>query len=405
MILPRKRDRRRRVLRWAALTGAGAAAGLLAALMVGGWTGVALGAAVLLAALALAHPVMIAPPGVPILTYHSVSPDPSWLPWADEIAVHPETFERHLATLAKMGCTVLRTADYVALRAEGRPIPAGAVVLHFDDGYFDNWLFAAPLLKRFGMAGTFFASLDFIDPGTQLRSAPGAAVHGYMNWAELRALDSDPLFDVEPHGIDHGRVPISGRVVGTLTEENWRDLAWMQWANMPGPKHGWYLSASPPAVPLGTPVPESEGALAAPCFRDGALESDAEFRARVAADLHRCQAEFEERLGRRPTLFCWPENRVAPQSREVARELGYLATTGGTGRNTAGEPAAILSRIHVGDRALGLRWGPAEALRLRATVRLFQGNHYWYLVAVPMDLARRLLSRRRTGSGGLPYRG
>jgi hypothetical protein len=80
--------------------------------------------------------------------------------------------------------------------------------------------------------------------------------------------------------------------------------------------------------------------------------------------------------------------------------LGYEATTGGLGRNTAAEPAhVILSRIHAGDRALGFRWGPAESLRIRATVRLFQGNHYWYLVSAPMDLIRRTVTAIRDRIG------
>ncbi|HEX8257943.1 MAG TPA: hypothetical protein VF589_09935, partial [Allosphingosinicella sp.] len=141
------------------------------------------------------------------------------------------------------------------------------------------------------------------------------------------------------------------------------------------------------------------GALAAPKFADGARETDAQFRARIAADLVRCREAYAARLGHPPTLFCWPENRVAGAGREVAEKLGYRATTAGNGRNTAAEPPSILSRIHVGDRALGFRWGPAEALRLRATVRLFQGNHYWYLVAAPMDLIRRIVFAARDRAG------
>jgi hypothetical protein len=98
-------------------------------------------------------------------------------------------------------------------------------------------------------------------------------------------------------------------------------------------------------------------------------------------------------------LFCWPENRVSAAGRRIAAQLGYLATTGGEGRNAAAEPAHVLSRIHAGDRALGFRCGPAEALRIRAAVGLFHGNHYWYLVAAPMDLVRRLVMRLRSRFG------
>jgi hypothetical protein len=397
--LRRRRDeRKRRVRAWAACAGAGGGAGLLLWLILGGWPGAALALGALLAGLAFGHRFMIAPPGVPILTYHPVSPDPSWLPWGDEIAVHPDTLRQHLAAMRGMGCEVVSTRRLIEARRLGEPLPKRPVVLHFDDGYLDNRLYAAPILREADASATFYASLDFVAPGEDLRTGPDP--RGYMNWPELAELDADPLFEVEPHGIDHGRVAISARTVGTLTEANWRSLAWMQWAATPGSKHDWYLHDTPLAVPLGSPVPESEGALAAPAFRDGRRESAEEYRARVADHLGRCMAEFEHRLGRRPHTFCWPENRVSAPAREIAAALGYEATTGGEWRNTPSEPPSILSRIHAGDRALGFRFAPAERLHIRAVIGLFEGNHYWYLVTGPMSLARRLvfaLSRRRRG--------
>lgn len=394
----RRDERKRRVQAWAACAAGGGGGGLLLWLILGGWAGAALALGALLAGLAIGHRFMIAPPGVPILTYHSVSPDPSWLPWADEIAVHPETLRHHLAAIRGMGCEIISTRRFVEARRLGEKLPQRPVVLHFDDGYLDNWLYAAPILREAGAPATFFASLDFVAPGEELRS--GGDSRGYMNWAELAQLNAEPLFEVEPHGIDHGRVAVSGRTVGTLTAKNWRSLAWMQWAATPGSKHDWYLHESPPAVPLGSPVPESEGALAAPAFRDGRRESGEEYRARVADHLGRCVAEFERRLGRRPQTFCWPENRVSAAAREIAAALGYAATTGGECRNTASEPSSILSRIHAGDRALGFRFAPAERLHIRALIGLFEGNHYWYLVTGPMSLARRIVFALRRGGRG-----
>jgi hypothetical protein len=396
-IRPRRQDRNRRVRSWAACVAAGAVVGAFAGLLAGG------GPAMLLILLGgsigavLGHRFMIAPPGVAILTYHSVSPDPAWLPWSREIAVHPDTLRAHLETMRRMGCTILSSRRFIASRLAGEPLPDRAVVLHFDDGYLDNWLFAAPLLREAKAPATFFASLDFIDPTREARTArPGQDVRGYMNWAELEKLEQESWFEVEPHGIDHGRVPVSDRQVDTVTARNWRSLAWLQWGATPGPKHDWYLAQQPTAVPIGAPVPESEGALAAPAL----WESQEEYRARVEQHLGRCMDAFEARLGIVPQIFCWPENRVSAAARTIASRLGYAATTGGTGRNSESEPAYIMSRIHAGDRALGFRWPPAERLRIRAGIRLFQGNHYWYLVTAPMDLIRRLVMalRNRMGS-------
>lgn len=395
--MTRKGERIARTRRWAAIV----ALSLVAAVIV--WAAVPApwhwGAELIVAVgLMIGHRQMIAPVGVAVLTYHSASPDPAWLPWSREIAVHPATFERHLRTLRRMGVTLVGSRALSERRSAGAPVLRNAVALHFDDGYFDNWRCAAPLLRAYDAPATFFASLDFVDPARGLRG--GGALDGYMNWDELAALEADPRFEVEPHGVAHARVPTSDRVVGTLDAANWRTHAWMQWAATPGPKHDWYRRTLPDAVPIGSAIPASGLALAEPAYRDGLRESADTLHDRIARDLTACRAAFERELGITPKLFCWPENKLCAQGRTIARDLGYRATTGGRGRNTADEPADTISRIHVNDRALGFRWLAAEALYLRAAVRLMQGNHYWYLLLAPMQVTRRVVFaiRRRFGS-------
>ena len=387
--MTRKRERRARILRWAATMVVGLlGAGTLLAFTSepAGWL---LAPLCLMGAAAIGHRFMIAPPGVAILTYHSVSPAPGWLPWSREVAVHPRTFARHLEVLQRIGAAVLPTRVLVTHRAAGAALPQRPVAIHFDDGYYDNHRFAAPLLRQHGFGATFFPSLDFIEPDGSPRREDVA--EGYMRWSELAELAAVPGFEVEPHGVAHARVPVSDRTVGILDSSNWRANAWLQWAATPGPKYDWFRQSAPVAVPLGTPIPASGLALAVPAWIGGAPETPHAFASRIEGDLSECRATFLARLGYVPRIFCWPENKSCAEGRQIARSIGYTATTGGTGRNTADEPPEILSRIHIGDRALGFRWLAAEALHFRASVRLMQGNHYWYLVLAPMNLTRRLV--------------
>jgi peptidoglycan/xylan/chitin deacetylase (PgdA/CDA1 family) len=48
------------------------------------------------------------------------------------------------------------------LKGEKSP-PYGAVAITFDDGYKDNFRFAAPILNRFGISGTFYILVDSVD--------------------------------------------------------------------------------------------------------------------------------------------------------------------------------------------------------------------------------------------------
>ncbi|WBH17818.1 polysaccharide deacetylase family protein [Sphingomonas radiodurans] len=394
--MTRKEERRRRVLRWSAMLGAGIVSAAAIVLLIPGALGLIAAALAVLLALVAGHRVMIAPPGVAILTYHSISPQPGWLPWSRDIAVHPDTFARHLATLDRIGAKVIATREFVERRRAGEPVPDRSVVLHFDDGYLDNHQYAMPLLQRHAMPATFFPSLDFIEPDDRPRH--DGSGEGYMRWAELIDLRAFG-FEVEPHGVDHARVPTSDKIVGRLDAANWRQHAWMQWAATPGPKHDWFRMAAPAAVPLGSPIPASGLALAERAWIGSAREDTTAFVGRIERDLVACRTTFSQRLGSPPRIFCWPENKVGNEGREIARRLGYVASTGGKRRNTAEEPAEVLSRLHIDDRALGFRWLPAEALYLRASVRLMQGNHYWYLLLAPMQAFRRFMIALRSRLG------
>ena len=80
--MTRKAERRARVLRWGAILVTGVVAAGAILVLLPGMLGLIAAALAVLVALVAGHRVMIAPPGVAILTYHSVSPAPGWLPWS-----------------------------------------------------------------------------------------------------------------------------------------------------------------------------------------------------------------------------------------------------------------------------------------------------------------------------------
>lgn len=391
----RKRIRALRCGTWAAFVLASLLVNLL--LHMGdagvGWTALALAAT--LAGLALGHRWMKDEGGVPVLTYHSISEDGGWLPWSTNV-VTPETFDRHMRMLREKGLGVIRTRDLIDARQNGRALPPRPVVVHLDDGALDNWVAALPILRRWGVPATIFVSLDFIENGNAVRpslddvetgAAPRRALtwRGYLNWAEIEMIRREGLVDVQPHGIDHGRVDTGPRLVGELTPANWRSLAWVQWRAVAGPKADWHLWQAPPAIPFGTPLRENAPALSARAWGDAAgLESTEAFEARLRHHLER-----PLRVLGQGEVFCWPENRTCDSARRIAAEIGYRATTGGNGANRPDEDPRVISRLGVGDRVLGFRWPAAEALALWAAIRVFQGNLYWYFPLLVLGLLRK----------------
>jgi peptidoglycan/xylan/chitin deacetylase (PgdA/CDA1 family) len=372
----RRVARRRRVWAWYACMAAA-----LAPLALGmpAWS-----VALPIATALLLHPWMRREDGVAILTYHSVAPSSAWLPWAREIAVCPETLNRQLTMLRRGGCTLVSTRAIIDAREKGLALPDRPVALHFDDGYYDNWLHAAPILKRHAAPACFFVTTRFIEPSP--RTTPEGADDGYMTAEEIRDLNDHPGFEVHPHGTDHGRVAISGRAVATLSPRNWRGHAWMIWRSGDGSLHDWHRREHPP-LPYGTEVPESAPALAAPAV----CETRAAFEARIRDTLATSRHCLRDICDTPADIYCWPENEVGPEGRKIAAGLGFRATTGGLCRNAPGEPPEVLSRVHMGDRALGFRWVWADGLLALATARAFHGNYYWALLLAPAAALRRLV--------------
>ena len=97
---------------------------------------------------------------IPVITYHHINEHRG-----DTVTVSPDYFEGQLKYLTDHGYESIFLDDLVAyLNGEtvkhsrgsavrqypkGKPFSGRTVVLTFDDGYFDNWLHAFPLLKKY----------------------------------------------------------------------------------------------------------------------------------------------------------------------------------------------------------------------------------------------------------------
>lgn len=359
------------------------------------WGGILL----IVVSLGVGHCWMYKPGGVPALIYHSVSDSSAWLPWRSEISVRPATFALHLETIKKMGCNVLTTEQFVRYRKNRIPIPPQTMMIHLDDGYLDNWTAAFPLLKQYGLSATLFVSTDFIEEGddlrpqmTQLNETENDSLQwqGYINWRELAVMEQSGIISVQAHGTDHARGEIDTKAIDSLSSDNWRKLIWKQWQAMPGNKCDWHKLKAPPHFPLGTRLGNHIPALSGPVLdQNGQMESLDAYKNRIRQTFQRCRNEIGTRLNKDVSIFCWPHNVFSETAHTVAIESGFIATTSGVGENRPDEDCERISRVHIHENAVGWYWPWAEALYLRATIRLFQGNYYWYWVVMVLSAARK----------------
>lgn len=94
-----------------------------------------------------------------VLYFHKVQRRPTGL-WG-ESALSVEAFEAQVRFIAE-NYRPMALSELVARLREGRPIPDRTVVLTFDDGYRNNLVLAAPVLRRWGVPATLFIPTGLI---------------------------------------------------------------------------------------------------------------------------------------------------------------------------------------------------------------------------------------------------
>lgn len=95
---------------------------------------------------------------VAILMYHRVSPKQD--NWSFE-PINPQSFERQMQYFCR-SCEILSLDKLAQYIQQGKSLPEKAVVITFDDGYKDNYLYAYPILKKYHVPATIFLATGHI---------------------------------------------------------------------------------------------------------------------------------------------------------------------------------------------------------------------------------------------------
>jgi peptidoglycan/xylan/chitin deacetylase (PgdA/CDA1 family) len=136
-----------------------------------------------------------------VLMYHKVNDLPG-----NPVTVPVGAFEEQMGELSELGYTVVGLDAVLAHYTEGAPLPAGATLISFDDGYRDVLRHALPVLRRNGYPAVLFVPLGFVGEASPLPHEKRFAAQGIVNrtldWDELRELDANGV-RIECHGISH----------------------------------------------------------------------------------------------------------------------------------------------------------------------------------------------------------
>lgn len=134
---------------------------------------------------------------VPIIMYHSVVKDPSL---AGEYIITADELETDIKGLLARGYTPVFCSE-IADFADGRgELPEKPVVLSFDDGCYNNFLYVLPLLEKYDVKATFAIVGEWCEQAASEEQP--SPVYSYMDCDNLRTLVLSGRCELANHGFE-----------------------------------------------------------------------------------------------------------------------------------------------------------------------------------------------------------
>lgn len=231
---------------------------------------------------------------IPVLMYHHVNPHKG-----DMITVTPEVFDGQMRHISEAGYRTLDIDELVSYLHGGLVLEQKAVAVTFDDGWLDNYLFAWPILEKYGIKAAVFIVTDWVEEASGGDAAVPAAVpvHGESKGLVFRGLCRQVIL-------------------------NWDLISKMSGSGLVN----FYSHTRSHA------------------------ECDKIAPAALLEELTASRTVIEERLKRPCPYLCWPRGKYNDAAVSSARDAGYKALfTTNAGVVTTGSDPFAISRIVVKD--------------------------------------------------------
>lgn len=133
---------------------------------------------------------------IPVLLYHDfVATVPDTDPNNFEYINTPESFEENIKTFLNNGYTIMSMKELDAANKGKMELPSKPIVITFDDGYYSNYEYIYPILKKYHVKASIFIVTDNI----------GKEIDGikYLGWEECLEMQNSGLVEIFSHNKKH----------------------------------------------------------------------------------------------------------------------------------------------------------------------------------------------------------
>lgn len=133
---------------------------------------------------------------IPILLYHDfVLEVPEDDPDDFNYINTPNGFEENIKILLDNGYTFLSFKDLNEAYSGKKELPDKPILITFDDGYYSNYKYIFPILKKYNVSGSIFIVTDNI----------GKTIDGkkYLTWKQCEIMQDSGLVEIFSHSKRH----------------------------------------------------------------------------------------------------------------------------------------------------------------------------------------------------------
>lgn len=205
---------------------------------------------------------------LPIIMYHSLMKDSKY---QGQFVISPTQLEDDLKALTEKGYTTITVKDLIEYIDNNKPLPQKPIMLTFDDGYYNNYLYAYPLMKQYNCCAVISPIAYYSEKYSETEDKPSAS-YFHCNWKQLKEMSESGCFEIQNHSYNmHSQ---SGR--------------------------------------LG--------------IRQKLGENKEQYKSIVTKDITKAQNLLKEKVGVLPTAFVYPFGAMNDTSEEIMKNMGFRCT-------------------------------------------------------------------------------
>lgn len=216
-------------------------------------------------AVATAQNDMIA---LPVVMYHGILKDKNL---QGEYVISPKEFEEDMKNIHELGFNPVITKDIINYVYNKKPLPENPIIITFDDGYYNNYLYAYPILKKYGYKAVLSPVVYFTEEYSKSMDLNGA--YANCTWDNLKEMIEADVFEIQNHSYNLHKP--SGKRQG---------------------------------------VKKRQG------------ESPEKYEEIITEDIVTAQTKFKEKLNITPSAFVYPFGAKSDSTTDILKKIGFKAT-------------------------------------------------------------------------------